>query len=59
MSGENKKSAMPRWLAWLAICLLSLVWAFGALIALLFGGIGKGGHALADWAAEIIQGLSS
>lgn len=57
MSGESKRSATPRWLAWPVICLLCLVWALGALVQVLFGGIGKGGSALAEWAIDCIDSL--
>lgn len=55
MSGENKRNATPPWLAWPAICLLCLLWALGALTGFVLGGMGKGGHWLADWALDAIE----
>jgi hypothetical protein len=57
MSVGHLSSVSVAWVKWLAIFGLCLAWGLGALCSLLFGGIGRAGHNVAEWALARISEL--
>lgn len=59
MNAPNTKPGSGNLLKWPALSVLFLLWALGALVSVLFGKIGQGGNALAAWAMDRIEDLST
>lgn len=57
MRENNTKPASAALVKWPAIFFLSLAWGVGALLSLLFGGLGKVGHSMAEWSFKHISEL--